>query len=77
MKTPNQEIVELPMNKLEELLQRAEAKQLNDEDYETITAVFKSYAYLTDLVEDKGTTIARLRKLLFGSPTSAAMCWRP
>jgi transposase len=69
MKTPNQEIVELPMDKLDELLQRAEAKQLNNEDYETITAVFKSYAYLTELVEDKGTTIARLRKMLFGSRT--------
>ncbi|MCP4589924.1 MAG: IS66 family transposase, partial [bacterium] len=69
MKTPNQEIVELPMDNLEELLQRAEAKQLNDQDYETITAVFKSYAYLTELVEDKSTTIARLRKMLFGSRT--------
>ena len=40
-----------------------------DEDYETIKAVFESYAYLTELVEDKRTTIARLRKLLFGAST--------
>lgn len=68
MKTPKQEIVELNTDRIEELLQRAETA-LNEEDYRTIKAVFESYAYLTDLVEDKGTTIARLRKLLFGSRT--------
>jgi len=68
MKTPNQEIIELNMDRIEELLQRAEAA-LNEEDYKTVKAVFESYAYLTELVEDKGTTIARLRKLLFGSRT--------
>lgn len=69
MKTPNQEIVELNRDRIEELLQRAETKQLRNEDYETIKALIESYAYLTELVEDKGTTIARLRKLLFGSRT--------
>lgn len=69
MKTPNQEIVELNTDRIKELLQRAEAKQFNDEDYATIKALIESYAYLTELVEDKGTTIARLRKLLFGSRT--------
>lgn len=54
MKTPNQEIVELSMDKLEELLQRAEARQFNEEDYETIKALVESYAYITELVEDKG-----------------------
>ena len=67
MKTPNQKIVELPMDKLEELLQRAEAKQFNEDDYEIIKALFESYAHLTDLLKDKKTTINRLRKLLFGS----------
>jgi len=68
MKTPNQEIVELNTDQIEELLQRAETA-LNEEDYKTVKAVFESYAYLAELVEDKGTTIARLRKLLFGSRT--------
>ena len=68
MKTPNQEIVELNKDRIEELLQRAETA-LNAEDYKTVKAVFASYAYLSELVEDKGTTIARLRKLLFGSRT--------
>ena len=61
-------IVELPRNEAEELLQRA-AGALNPEDYQLIKAVVESYAYLTDLLEDKGTTIQRLRKLLFGAST--------
>jgi transposase len=68
MKRPNQEIVELNRDRIEALLQRAE-RALNEADYQTVKAVFESYAYLTDLVEDKRTTIARLRKLLFGART--------
>ena len=34
-----------------------------------IRAVFESYAYVTDLVEDKNTTIRRLRQLFFGART--------
>jgi transposase len=67
MKTPKQEIVELNKDHLEQLLQRAEAKQLRDEDYETIKALIESYAYLTELLGNKRTSIDRLRKLLFGS----------
>lgn len=62
-----QRIVELGTDKLEGLLQRAESKQFNEDDYEIIKGLFESYAHLTDLLRDKGTTIARLRKLLFGS----------
>jgi transposase len=68
MKTPDPKIVALHTDRLEALLQRAEAA-LAEEDYELIKALAESYAYLTGLVEDKGTTIQRLRKLLFGSPT--------
>lgn len=67
MRTPKQEIIELSMDKLEELLRRAEAKQLRTEDYATIKALIESYAHLTQLVGDKRTSIHRLRKLLFGS----------
>lgn len=66
MKPAQPKIVELPRNEVEELLQRA-AGVLNPEDYQLFKAVVESYAYLTDLVEDKGTTIQRLRKLLFGA----------
>jgi transposase len=68
MKKPKQEIVELRMDQMEELLQRAETA-LNEEDYKTLKALVESYTYITELVEDKRTTIHRLRKLLFGSRT--------
>ena len=66
MKPVQPKIIELPRNEVEDLLQRA-AGALDPEDYRLIKAVVESYAYLTDLVEDKGTTIQRLRKLLFGA----------
>jgi transposase len=68
MKAPNQKIIELSTDQVQGLLDRAETG-LNEQDYETLKAVFESYVYLTGLVEDKRTTIDRLRKLLFGSPT--------
>lgn len=69
MKTPKQEIIEVSMDKLEQLLQRAEAKQLRDDDYATIKALIESYAQFTQLLGDKRTSIHRLRKLLFGAGT--------
>jgi hypothetical protein len=62
-------IFELEMDELEAILRRAEAKQLNDEDYEIIRALFQSYVHLTELLKDKNTSIARLRKILFGGST--------
>ena len=56
------------MNTLEEALRRAE-KNLSAKDYATLKAVVDAYAYLTELVDDKSTTIARLRKMLFGAKT--------
>jgi hypothetical protein len=56
------------MDRLEELLQRAESR-LEEPDYALVKALAESYTYLTALVGDKATTIARLRKLLFGAKT--------
>ena len=39
-------IVELDMDKLEQILRRLDAKELDAEDYETIKAVLGSYVYL-------------------------------
>jgi transposase len=61
-------IIELDMSELEDALRRAEAK-LNEKDYAMLKALAEAYAYLTDLVGDKNTSIARLRKLLFGART--------
>jgi transposase len=61
-------IVELDMDKLEEILRRA-AAALDAEDYEAIKAVIGSYVYLVGMVGDKETTIRRLRQMLFGAKT--------
>ncbi len=68
MRPAQPKVIELPKSEVEELLQRA-AGALRPEDYQLIKAVVESYAYLTDLVEDRRTTIQRLRKLLFGAST--------
>jgi transposase len=62
------ELVDVDSDRLEEVLRRAE-QALDEKDAELIRAVFESYAYVTELVEDKNTTIRRLRQLFFGSRT--------
>jgi transposase len=62
------ELVEVDGERLEEVLRRAE-RSLDEKDAALIRAVFESYAYVTDLVEDKDTSIRRLRQLFFGSRT--------
>ena len=69
MKTPHPQIVELGMDELEAILQRAQAGPLGDEDRAKLQALVESYVYITELLEDKRTTIDRLRKLLFGPST--------
>jgi transposase len=59
--------MELNMDELESILQRARVSPLDEADCAKIKVVFESYLYVTDLLEDKRTTLDRLRKLLFGS----------
>src|SRR4051794_26136527 len=61
-------LVEVDSDRLEDVLRRVE-RSLDERDAELIRAVFESYAYLTELVEDRNTTIHRLRQLLFGART--------
>ncbi len=60
-------IIELDMDRLEEILRRLDAKQLDADDYETIKAVIGAYVHLFELVGNKETTIRRLRQMLFGA----------
>jgi transposase len=62
------EIVEVDSRQVDEVLRRVE-QALDPQDAELIRAVFRSYAYVTDLVEDKNTSIRRLRQLFFGKRT--------
>ncbi len=58
------DIIELDAEQLDALLLRVEAGQLTPEDVETLIAALKSYAYVTQLIDQKSTTIGRLRKLV-------------
>src|SRR3954466_11342273 len=62
------ELVEVDSTRLEEVLRRVE-QSLDEKDAALVRAVFESYAYVADLVEDKKTSIRRLRQLFFGART--------
>jgi transposase len=61
-------IVEVDNSQLEDVLRRVE-QALDEKDSALIRAVFQSYVYVADLVEDKNTSIRRLRQLFFGTRT--------
>jgi transposase len=63
------ELIEVGSTRLEEVLRRVEQSSLDEKDAALIRAVFESYAYVSDLVEDKDTSIRRLRQLFFGART--------
>lgn len=66
---PPQEIIDLSVEQREALLGRAAEGELSADDLQVIRAIFESYAYVTDLIDHKNTTLARLRKWLFGAST--------
>ncbi len=61
------EVIEIDAGQLVALRRRIEAGALEPEDFATIDAVLESYAYVTQLIDKKSTTLDRLRKLLFGA----------
>jgi len=62
-------IIELDMDKLEDILRRLDAKELDADDYEAIKTVIGAYVCLVHTVGEKDTTIRRLRQMLFGAKT--------
>lgn len=62
------EILDVDRTRLQEVLRRAE-HVLDDKDATLIRRLIESYQYVSDLVEDKNTTIRRLRELFFGKRT--------
>ncbi len=69
MKSPAPEIIEMGPAEFEELVRRAEQGAFEAEDYAKIRVVLKAYLHVLELVDKKSTSIARLRKLLFGATT--------
>ena len=68
MRSTTLELIEVENDRLEEVLRRVE-QTLEEDDSILIRRVFESYAYVSDLIEDKNTSIQRLRQLLFGKRT--------
>jgi hypothetical protein len=66
MASKPRKIVNVDAEHLSSVLRRVE-ESLGEDDFALTQAIFESYAYLSELVEDKNTTIDRLRKLLFGA----------
>jgi transposase len=63
------ERVNMSKEELEALLERARTAPLSDRDYARLKGVVETLGYLTDLLEDRKTTIQKLRQLLFGATT--------
>jgi transposase len=61
--------MELNMEELATLLERAKASPLSEPDYHKLKAALETLGYLTQLLEDRKTTIDRLRQILFGAST--------
>jgi transposase len=62
------ELIDVDQTQLQAVLRRVE-QALDAKDAGLIRAVFQSYAYVAGLVEDKNTSIRRLRQLFFGART--------
>jgi len=61
--------IELHLDDLERLAERARQAPLSDDDYATLKAALHTLGYVAQLVEDKSVTITRLRQILFGAST--------
>jgi hypothetical protein len=62
------EILDVNNTQLEDVLRRIEGA-VDEKDFTLIRALFQSYTYVAGLVEDKNTSIRRLRQLFFGKRT--------
>ncbi len=65
--TPPLPRLEVSREELLSLLEHARAGALSEAEYQQLKAALDTLVYLTQLVEDKNTTIGRLRQILFGS----------
>lgn len=59
--------LELNQQELEQILDQALTAPLARGDYDKLRAVLNTLAYMTQLLENKNTTLQRLRQIVFGS----------
>ena len=60
---------EIPLSEFETILERARSSMLSADDVEKLTAAVDTLAVLTAELATKGTSIERLRRMLYGAPT--------
>lgn len=61
--------LDIPPEDLKAIIERARTSPLSEGDYEKLTATVDTLTFLTQELQVKGTSIRRLRKMLFGSTT--------
>ena len=66
---PSAPPLDLHMEDLRRLVERTRQTPLADDEYTTLKAAIETLGYVADLLEQKGTTVASLRHLLFGATT--------
>jgi len=66
MTRPTSERVELSMDTLEAILEQARSTPLSEAHYQQLKGVLNTLGHLTRELENKRTSIQRLRNLLFG-----------
>ena len=67
MKTPK--LIELKPADVEALLERVEKEALQEGDYEIIKGLIDAFVYLSQSVDEKGSAIKRLLRIIFGAKT--------
>ena len=70
MNMPNR--IDITPEQLDALLQRVKAGRLEDNDYQIIKAMADTVSYLSQLSDEKATTIKRLLKMMFGDQSEKA-----
>ena len=65
------EFIDMDDATLDALLDRLEHRNLEQEDFQTISETLKSYYYVTRLIDKKAASISRLRDMLFGATTES------
>jgi hypothetical protein len=61
--------IDLRMDDLERLVDRTRHAPLTEEEHATLKAAIHTLGYVAELLEQKGTTLAGLRHMLFGAQT--------
>lgn len=61
--------IEIDMRELERIVEKAQSEPLTEQEVGKLKAALETLLYVTQALETKGTSIERLRRLLFGAST--------